>query len=56
MQKVRVIEVEGELAIEFPMELLAKLNWKLGDELLMSEKSNGFSLIKTIAEGPNATE
>lgn len=32
-----VVEFEGELAVEFPDELLEELNWKEGDELVWGQ-------------------
>jgi len=34
----------GDVIVELPSELLAKLGWTLGDELIVEKSEEGFSL------------
>ena len=44
--KVQTDPQSGDLFIELPAGLLEQVGWKDGDDVLWSEKKNGWELIK----------
>lgn len=43
---MEVIEMDGELALDFPDELLKEMNWQIGDTLQWTQGDNGWILSK----------
>lgn len=41
-----VVEIDGELALEFPDDLLETMGWKPGDTLLWEQKGESWTLSK----------
>lgn len=41
MKTVEVQEIDGELYIEFPEDMLKELDWKEGDVLLWTDNGDG---------------
>ena len=45
--KVQTDPLSGDLFIELPAGLLEQVGWKEGDDVLWTEKKNGWELTKT---------
>lgn len=43
---IKVVDVEGELAMEFPDDLMDTMNLKIGDTLLWVEDNNSWRILK----------
>ena len=39
--RMQVIEIDGELALDFPDELLDAMDWKAGDTLVWTYRTTG---------------
>jgi antitoxin component of MazEF toxin-antitoxin module len=44
MTPVKLIPVGDSAALVLPEEMLARLNWRLGDTVILKERPNGYSL------------
>ena len=44
MTELAVIEVEGELGVVFPNEILSRMGAVVGDEVILSETPHGYLL------------
>lgn len=43
---IKVIDVDGEIGLEFPDELMETMNLKAGDDLLFVEDNNTWRILK----------
>ena len=43
---IKVIDVDGEIGLEFPDELMETMNLKAGDDLLFVEDNNTWRIFK----------
>ncbi|MHC1549734.1 hypothetical protein [Phyllobacterium sp. K27] len=47
MKTITLLEIEDEVGFVFPIEIIAKYNLKLGDELKLVETKDGFQFTPT---------